>query len=304
MPTSVPPGSSRPDSDPHATLLAAMEHGGHLGDDTPFPAAPPPVAAAPLPQENTGHNRRRNTLAIAGGKGGVGKTWLAASLAQAMALRGMRVLLMDADVGLPDLDIQLGIVPRQDLGAVLNGATTLKGAVQTVHEAGFDLIAGRGGSGHATALPAPRLEALRRELATLARRYDWVILDLASGIGREARLLATVAATTLVVTVDEPPALADTYTYCKAIRAANPLADLRLVVNQAADHPAGEAAFARLETACRSFLHFAPPLAGIIRSDPQVPAAIRDQTPLFSRTLDSPAACDVRFLAERLITGV
>ena len=82
-------------------------------------------------------------IAIASGKGGVGKTWFAITLAQALARRGLRVLLFDGDLGLANVDVQLGLTPTHDLGAVLARSVPLSRAV-TRHEAGgFDVLAGR-----------------------------------------------------------------------------------------------------------------------------------------------------------------
>src|SRR6201995_2345797 len=83
--------------------------------------------------------------AIASGKGGVGKTWFAITLAHALARRSRRVLLFDADLGLANVDIQLGLTPRQDVGSVIAGRATLSDVVLHHAEGGFDIVAGRSG---------------------------------------------------------------------------------------------------------------------------------------------------------------
>jgi flagellar biosynthesis protein FlhG len=87
----------------------------------------------------------RNVIAVASGKGGVGKTWLSISLAQAMARLGNRVLLFDGDLGLANIDVQLGVTPHRDLGSVIAGQTTMAQAVSRFAEGGFDVLAGRSG---------------------------------------------------------------------------------------------------------------------------------------------------------------
>ena len=96
--------------------------------------------------------RRGRLTAIASGKGGVGKTWLAISLAHAMARAGRRTLLFDGDLGLANVDIQLGLMPQDDVGSVLAGRLTLPQAV-TRHADGYDIIAGRSGSGRFGSAP-------------------------------------------------------------------------------------------------------------------------------------------------------
>lgn len=241
-----------------------------------------------------------NMLAVASGKGGVGKTWLSVTLAQALARAGKRVLLFDGDLGLANVDIQLGLHPSNDLGGVLDGSYELKEAA-THHDAGgFDVIAGRSGTGSLANIPAVRLKQLMDDLATLAPTYDRVILDLGAGLERTVRDLAAVARTTLVVATDEPTSLTDAYAFIKLAHMQNPKADLRVVINMATSPAEGERTYATLLKACESFLKISPPLAGVIRRDNKVKDAIRHQVPLLVRHPNSQAAEDIEALARRL----
>ena len=86
---------------------------------------------------------KSNIIAVASGKGGVGKTWFSITLAHALAKAGHRTLLFDGDLGLANIDVQLGMTPRRDLGSVIAGQTTMAQAVDHYAEGGFDIIAGR-----------------------------------------------------------------------------------------------------------------------------------------------------------------
>lgn len=244
--------------------------------------------------------RGQNVIAIASGKGGVGKTWFAITLTHALARQGRRTLLFDGDLGLANVDIQLGLMPKRDLGAVVDGIVTLQGAAHRFDEGGFDIIAGRSGSGSLANLPPFRLGQLRHDLAELARQYDTVVLDLGAGVDRTVRQLAGPAGTTLVVTTDEPTSLTDAYAFIKVTHTANPAADIRVVVNMAATDRDGERTYQTILKACRSFLNFAPPLAGIVRRDQKVRDTIRNQSPLLVRYPGSDAAQDVEQIASRL----
>ena len=123
-------------------------------------------------------------IAVASGKGGVGKTWLSISLAQAMAHLDRRVLLFDGDLGLANVDIQLGLNPERDLGEVLAGRRDLEAVTLACAAGGFDVVAGRSGSGSLANLPGDKLEHLAAELRRQAAGYDRVILDL-GGTGIE-----------------------------------------------------------------------------------------------------------------------
>lgn len=257
----------------------------------------PSLAKAP-PQRPKG----RNMTAIASGKGGVGKTWFSITLTHAMARRGLRSLLFDGDLGLANVDIQLGLMPRQDLGGVIAGRLTLNQAATNFPEGGFDVIAGRSGSGSLANIPQSRLQLLTDDLVLLSGAYDRVVLDLGAGVEKTVRILAETAATVLVVCTDEPTSLTDAYAFIKVMHMERPGLDLRIVINMANSVREGERTFATLKKACEGFLKFSPPLAGVVRRDPKVRDTIRSQTPLLIRSPNAEAAQDVEAIAEQLLS--
>lgn len=242
----------------------------------------------------------RNVMTIASGKGGVGKTWFAITLAQALARSGRKTLLFDGDLGLANVDIQLGLMPNRDLASVIVGKLTLAQSVIDVSEVGFSVIAGRSGSGSLALLPPPRLSALREQLLLLASEYDSVIIDLGAGVDRTVQSLPPPRGACFVVTTDEPTALTDAYAFIKLTIADRPNADIRVVVNLAESHSAGEKTYETLAKACRSFLKFEPPLAGIIRRDGKVRQCIQQQKALLTLYPNCDAAVDVERLARNL----
>jgi len=244
-------------------------------------------------------HRPGRLIAIASGKGGVGKTWLAITLSQAMAGAGRRVLLVDADLGLANVDVQLGLDPRQDLGGVLAGRLGLAEAALR-HPAGFDILPGRSGSGALASLEEASLSPLLAALEGARTRWDEVVLDLGAGLDRGVRRLAAAADLLLVVATEEPTSLTDAYAVLKLHRQDRPGGDARLVVNQATDRAAGERTWRTLDRACTSFLGAGLVLAGILRRDPRVPEAIRRQSPLLTRHPTAPVAADVLSLAAGL----
>ncbi len=240
-------------------------------------------------------------VAVASGKGGVGKTWFSITLSHALARAGQKTLLFDGDLGLANVDIQLGLTPRRDLGAVMTGQSTLGQVSAPFPEGGFDIIAGRSGTGSLANLSMQRLGALSQDLAQLARRYDCTVVDLGAGLERPVRMLAAVAGLTLVVTTDEPTALTDAYAFIKVTTQETPQARLGVVVNMATTRREGERTYETLLKACKGFLKIEPPLYGIIRRDARVREAIRYQTPLLARFPAADAAQDVEAVARKLI---
>ncbi len=242
-----------------------------------------------------------NMIAIASGKGGVGKTWFSITLAHTLAKRGKHVLLFDGDLGLANVDIQLGLTPERDLGAVIEGSSTLAGAIVKYKDGGFDILAGRSGSGNLSMLATQKLSDLRTDLIALARGYDYVLVDLGAGVDRHVRQMAGPAVFTYVVLTDEPTSLTDAYAFIKLSRAANPQAEMRVVVNMAANAAEGVKTYETISKASQNFLHYTPLLAGVIRRDAKVRDAIRAQTPLLVRSPSTDAAQDVDAIAAKLL---
>lgn len=244
----------------------------------------------------------RNVFAIASGKGGVGKTWFSITLAHALTRAGHKSLLFDGDLGLANLDIQLGLMPKHDLGAVIAGRMTLAQAVTTFAEGAFDVIAGRSGSGSLANLAPSRVQMLCDDLVSLTGTYDAVILDLGAGVDRTVRQLSHSAAACLVLATDEPTSLTDAYAFIKMIHAERPGRDIRIVVNVANSTKEGEKTYRTLLKACEGFLKISPPLLGIVRRDAKVREAIRSQKSLLTRFPNSEAALDVEAIARRLLS--
>lgn len=253
-----------------------------------------------MAMRKTGAAQAKNMIAVASGKGGVGKTWFSITLAHALARQGLKTLLFDGDLGLANVDIQLGLMPNYDLGSVLTGKITLNQAVCHYAEGNFDVIAGRSGSGSLAIAPISKLQLINEDLHILASRYDRVIVDLGAGVDRSVRLFAASAATLVIVCTDEPTSLTDAYAFIKTICMSQHCPNIKIVVNSANSAREGERTYATLLKACQGFLRISPALAGIIRRDTRVRDAIRNQTPLLTRHPTTEAAEDALTVAARL----
>ena len=253
------------------------------------------IASAPPPDPRP----RPRLLAIASGKGGVGKTWLAVTLSRALVQAGRSVLLFDGDLGLANVDIQLGLMPEHDLTSVIAGRRSVAARAVAYPAGGFKVLAGRSGSGALSTLEPAALERLLALLAAETSVSD-IVLDLGAGLDRSVRRMATAANTLLVVATEEPTSLTDAYAVLKLAEADRPGGDVRIVVNQASTVAAGERTYATLARACATFLGRKPPMAGIIRRDDKVRDAIRRQMLLQVRHPNTAAAQDVERLAATL----
>lgn len=242
--------------------------------------------------------RGKNILAVASGKGGVGKTFFSISLAHALTRMGKNVLLFDGDLGLANVDVQLGLMPKRDLNDVIRGRLSLDKVVQRYEDGGFDIVAGRSGQASLSALPSQRLAMLRDQLIELSDAYDAVIIDLGAGVDRTVRMFSAAATRTLLVSTDEPTSLTDAYAFIKLGAAAGMSKNVSIVVNMASSTTEGEKTYKTLLKACENFLRLSPPLAGMVRQDPKVKETIRHQTPLLTRSPNCDAAGDLEKIAK------
>jgi len=249
--------------------------------------------------------RPAHMFAIASGKGGVGKTWVSTMLACAFSRAGQRALLVDCDLGLANVDVQLGVRPTSDVHSVVRGFVELDAAVTPVlggpgRAGGFDLIAGHSGSGALGAVKIEDVARIANGLARLAPHYDKVILDLAAGIDPNVLRFARTGDTLVLVTTEEPTALTDAYAMVKLLRMQGAAITPYVIVNMAENRAKGRKVFDQFALACNEYLGFRPKFAGVILRDPKVPDSIRAQTPLPVRHPQSQAYEDVLRIVETL----
>lgn len=259
--------------------------------------------------QKTGPRTAGRILAIASGKGGVGKTVISTSLARGFSRAGERTLLVDADLGMANVDVQLGLSPSGDLASVVSGRMTLQEALApalggSADRGGFDVLPGQSGSGALAGLDMDTVNDLAANVAAVALSYDRTLLDLAAGAERSNVRLAIAADDVLIVINDEPTSLTDAYAFVKTLRMRDEGCSPFVVVNGAPSRKAAEQAYLTFARTCESFLSFRPPLAGIVRRDPHIPQAIRTQTPVSVRYPTSDAAADLERLAKTLATGI
>lgn len=236
--------------------------------------------------------------AVGSGKGGTGKTFISLTLAQAFADSGERVLLCDADLGLSNTAVHLGLAKSGDLPGYLAGRTPLKAAtapVETEGHAKFDLLAAPAGTGFLGNADKATVEKLAHFLRR-APYYDRVIVDLGAGIGEAVLTLAAAADDVLTVMTPDPAALTDAYAFTKLVMKRTGGRSPGLVVNQASNAAEAKRTADALITSARSFLKATPAYLGFVPSDMRVVEAVRRQTSLWTACPTSPVLSAVTAL--------
>ncbi|TSE21062.1 Flagellum site-determining protein YlxH [Tepidimonas alkaliphilus] len=255
------------------------------------------------------HPARGKVIAITSGKGGVGKTFLSANLAAALTRRGLRVLVLDADLGLANLDVVLNLYPKLTLHDVFTGKCTLQEAIVAAPGGFSVLLAGSGMVEYSRLTPEVRDEFLRL-MAEVVPRYDVVLLDTGAGISDVVLFALSLASEVLLVATPEPTSLTDAYATIKVLATQQQRDRIRLVVNQAARPGDGRVITQQLQTVLNRFvspgqgagvrlLHM-----GDIPVDPAVKEAVMRRQLLLVHTPGCPAALAVGQIAGRLVDTV
>ncbi|MEX8492862.1 AAA family ATPase [Sphaerotilus sp.] len=247
-------------------------------------------------------------LAITSGKGGVGKTMLSANLAAALARLGEKVLVIDADLGLANLDVVLNLHPRTTLHDVFTGKAPLDQAVIDA-PGGFQVMLAGSGLIEYSRLTAQVREQLALLLDTVRPRYDRVLIDTGAGISDIVLYAVSLADEVLVIATPEPTALADAYATIKVLAMQQSRTSTMLVVNQTQRTGEGRHVATQLQAVVHRFVQLPDgasielqPL-GDIALDSSVRQSVQKRQLLMLAYPGSDAARDIRAIAGRLITA-
>lgn len=238
-------------------------------------------------------------IAIASGKGGVGKTNITVNLATALAQQGLRTIVFDADLGTANADVLCGINPRETIEAVIEGRRTLR-EIMVTGPGGFELIPGSSGAGELAMLSQEKRHRLLRQLGELESKADILLIDLAAGVGVDVMGFSRAADALLIVATPEPTSVTDAYAFIKSIRRHAPERVPDLLINSCDSEEEAREVHQRMDRACREFLGFGLPLAGIIPRDDAVRRAVKARLPYVILEPASAASRSIQRLATRL----
>lgn len=257
--------------------------------------ARPPHGNPPGPQPASAR-----ALVLTSGKGGVGTSNIALNLAIALGEYAQRVVLIDADLGLANIDLLCGLTPSCDLGDVLAGERPLVDAMMT-GPGEIRVVPGAHGMRTLFEVLAEGPGRLAAELKELETEADFLLVDAGSGLNAAILTLAAAADQVLLVTTPEPTSVADAHAAIQRFRRMPSAPVLRTVVNQAHSGAEAEDVLVRLTASSREFLGMVVTPLGYVRADPHVGSAVRGRKPFLVAHPASAASRGVRRLARTLI---
>lgn len=243
--------------------------------------------------------RAATVMAIASGKGGVGKTNVAVNLAVALARLRHRVGLLDADFGLGNVDVLLGLAPERHIGHLLAGEATLHD-ITIDGPGGVQILPASSGLQTLTALTAAQRIVLSAAFDSVCSRLDYLLIDTASGISDNVIETMLLAGRVILVTSVEPAAIVDAYATAKVLSTMSPRTEIGIVVNSVRNAEEATLAFRQLDVAANRFLNRSLNYYGYISEDPAVRDAVVSQRAIVEHMPQSPASRCFRILASRV----
>ena len=242
------------------------------------------------------------TIAVTSGKGGVGKTNVAVNLSLCLAARGLRVTLIDVDMGLANADVVLGVSPTYNLSHVLSGLRPLdQVCVRLPGDVSF--ISGASGVDSLANLSEFERHRLVQQLQGLELENDFILLDCGAGISRNVLTFALAANTVIVVTTPEPTAITDAYAVIKLLSRDRHPGAVYLLVNMVRDRDEAKSVFRRIADVAAKFLKYPIADGGYILQDMHVESAVRHRSPFVLQFPRCPAAACLMAVASKFHDG-
>jgi len=246
-------------------------------------------------------SRLIKVIAVTGGKGGVGKTNITLNTAIAMAKQGKRVMVLDGDLGLANVDVMLGLRVEKNLSHVLSGECTLDEVLVTGPH-GIKIAPATSGTQSMAELSPTEHAGLIRAFSELRSQIDVLIVDTAAGISDMVLSFSKASQDIMVVVCDEPTSLTDAYALIKILNREHGVFRFKIVANMVRDVREGQELFSKLSKVTGRFLDVALELVATVPFDENIRKAVRKQTSIVDAYPSSPAAVAIGQLANKALS--
>lgn len=247
--------------------------------------------------------RPATILAIASGKGGVGKTNIAANLGICLAASGKKVVLFDADMSLGNLDVLMNFTSKYNISHVLNGQRTIDEVIHCCED-GLEIICGASGIEDLAELSEFQRRRLISELTKLQSRNDAIIIDTAAGISKSVVAFCLASDHALIVTTPEATAITDAYAMIKVLVGNSFAGRISLIVNMADSAASGRKIYQQVASVARRFLDAEVDCAGVLVWDERLRRAVRMRKPVVLAYPHSKITSSIVALAAKLAEGM
>ncbi len=238
-------------------------------------------------------------ISFTSGKGGVGKTHTVVNTAISLASDGHSVLVLDADLGLANVDVLAGVSPRGTLHDVLKGRCSLDD-ILVQGPGGIVIIPAASGIEEVSSLTAAEKLLLMTEVERIAHHYDYLLIDTPAGIGSDVMYFNSAASEVVCVITGEPTSLTDSYALMKVLYSSYGEKCFWVVVNDVPSESEAQVAFSSLANAVQKFLRVETKMLGWIQSDTTVRQSVMDRRPIALEYPSSKAAMKISEIARRL----
>jgi flagellar biosynthesis protein FlhG len=256
--------------------------------------------AQSLREKMTGLKNGLKIVTLASGKGGVGKSTIAVNLAVALAQLGIRVLVVDADFGLANVDVMLGVQTKYNLSHFLRGERRLDELVHISYD-GVRFISGGNGLSELIKLGETQLQTLIRGFSRLDMPIDYILCDAGAGISDNIIQLILASSETIIVTTPEPTAILDAYALVKTIVKRDNLHPIHVIMNKTESRREAEHVLGVFRKVLSSYLGKDISCLGCMTSAPDVPRSIKRQVPVMVSSPSSRFAQEIRATARALL---
>jgi flagellar biosynthesis protein FlhG len=235
-------------------------------------------------------------IVVTSGKGGVGKTNVTVNLALALAKRGKKTILFDADLGMANVDVIMGVSPKANLAEVINGRKTMEEILLPYSDC-LEIVPGGSGIHELADLDQAALDRFVAKLKELEHRADYILVDTGAGISRTVLNFVLAATEVLLVTTPEPTAITDAYGLIKALDQHNPAARVQLLVNMVESELEARAVAQKLIMIVNRFLDIEVSYLTCLEKDPHVSRAVLQQQPFYLAFPYGPSTRRINMLA-------
>ncbi|GAV22578.1 MinD/ParA family protein [Carboxydothermus pertinax] len=251
--------------------------------------------------ENGLNASSQRIIAVTSGKGGVGKSNFVANLALALADLAKKVLILDADLGLANVELLFGVTPQCTLLDYLNSEKEVNDLI-TPLKSNVDLISGGAGLLELTTLTVKQRKKIIQLIENLPQNYDIILIDTGAGINKEVMSFVAAAREVILIITPEPTSITDAYTMLKMLARHQLNQKIYLVVNRVRDEKEGEKIAERILLAANKYLNLHPEKLGFLVEDRNLPEAVRQMKPCYWKFPNSLVTKNLKGIARKLTT--